>query len=777
MKRLINKISNFILISFSLLIIIFSLLVYNKLNDLSPIKLPELKNIPTTSYIYNDKDILVKEINDNFNYYVTYEDLSDDFINALISIEDNNFFNHEGYDIKRIFSSLINNIKSQKIVQGASTLTQQLVKNITLDNSKNINRKIKEIYLANKLEQDYSKEEIITYYSNIISFEGTKYGVNYAAYRFFNKEIKDVNLAEAALLAGLVKSPTIYNPYTHEDNAFNRKNLVLKTMLNNNYISNEEYEAASKLKISDMLKQKEKKDTNYPYQAYIDVVYKDINKYYKIDPYTTPIKVHTYLNTELQLVIDNIQKNNDKTIIFNDELLNIGGAVIDNKNGSIIGIIGGRNYNGEKLYNHALDLFAQPASTIKPLLSYALAYEYLDYGSAHPLIDEPSFYPNTNIQINNVDNKYLGEILIEDALGYSRNTTAVNTLKEVINKVGRDKVTNYLSKINLLDCKPDEFVYSYALGGFKHGVNPINLASAYSMLANYGLYQEPTTIKYIELLNSNEKLYPNTRKEQILSKESSFLINYNLRNIVNKNYWNIALCKPRNIEIGAKTGTSNFDKSFKEQMGYPTNASKDIWISGFSKDYSITIWTGFDKYLKNEKTYFLNGNNNKLAKLIFKRLMEEIADPSITFHVPSSITERTIVKGLYPYKLATNEINSKGTIKSYFKKSATPTSFYEVAPLPILDNLEYIYYNDSLHVYFPNYTYEETKNLYKRENVEGRITYNIELNFNDEIKTFSSLEPIVEVPYYPFLKYKISGYLSYEYATNYKSNYFTFEVL
>ena len=777
MKRLINKITNFILISFSLLIILISLLVYNELNNLNKIKLTPLINIPKTSYIYNQNDVLVKEINDNFPYYVTYEELSDDFINALISIEDNNFFNHKGYDSKRILSSFINNIKSRKITQGASTLTQQLVKNITLDNSKNINRKIREIYLANQLEKDYSKEEILTYYANVISFEGTKHGVNYAAYRFFNKTIKYVNIAEAALLAGLVKSPTVYNPYKQEENAFNRKNLVLKAMLNNGYISNEEYEVASKIKISDMLKKKENNNQTFPYQAYIDVVYKDLDTYFKLDAYNTPIKIYTYLNTELQLIIDNIQKNNDKDIKFNDDLLNIGGAVINNQNGGIVGIIGGRNYNGEKLFNHAKDLIAQPASTIKPILSYALAYEYLDYGSSHTVNDSLSYYPNTNIQINNVDDKYLGEMLIQDAIGYSRNTVAVNTLKDVIDKVGRSAITSYLSKINLLDCNEDEFAYSYALGGFKYGVTPINLASAYSMIANYGIYKTPSTIKYIELINTKEKLYPNIREERVLNEDSSFLINYNLRNVINNNYWNIALCKPKNIEIGAKTGTSNFDENFKKQMNYPDKSSKDIWISGFSKDYSITIWSGFDRYLKNEKTYFLNGNNNKIAKLIFKKLMGEVANPNSKFTIPSSIEEKTIIKGLYPYKLAPTNLNFKGVIKSYFKKSATPTNYYEIAPLPNLENLEYIYYNDSLHIYFDDYSYENTSSLYNKENLEGKITYNVDVNINNKITTYTSLEPIIKVPYYPFLEYKISGYLSYENATNYKSNYYTLELL
>ena len=147
MKRL-SKVINFILISFSLFLIIISSLVINDLSKLEPIKLKELKNINNKSYIYSDDLTVIKEINDDFKYYVTYDDLSDNFINALISIEDNNFFNHEGFDLKRIFSSLIKNIKEGKITQGASTLTQQLVKNITFDNSKNINRKIREIYLA-----------------------------------------------------------------------------------------------------------------------------------------------------------------------------------------------------------------------------------------------------------------------------------------------------------------------------------------------------------------------------------------------------------------------------------------------------------------------------------------------------------------------------------------------------------------------------------------------------------------------------------------------------
>ena len=339
------------------------------------------------------------------------------------------------------------------------------------------------------------------------------------------------------MLAGLVKSPTIYNPIKHEENAYKRKNLVLQAMLNNKYISNEEYEIASKIKVSDMLYKKESNEPTYPYQAYIDVVYSDLDKYFNLTPYSSPLKVYTYLNKEVQLTIDNIQKNIDKDIKFNDELLNIGGVIINNENGAFTNIIGGRNYNGERLYNHALNLKAQPASTIKPLLSYALAFEHLHYASEHTLFDKETYYPNTNIKINNVDNNYLGEISIEEALGYSRNTTAVSLLNEVINHIGKYRVTSYLKNINMLDIEEDEFTYSYALGGYKYGVNPINLAASYSMIANYGIYHEPCTIKYIELCDTNEKIYPNLKNERMLSEEGAFLINNTLRNIINKTFY------------------------------------------------------------------------------------------------------------------------------------------------------------------------------------------------------------------------------------------------
>ena len=153
--------------------------------------------------------------------------------------------------------------------------------------------------------------------------------------------------------------------------------------------------------------------------------------------------------------------------------------------------------------------------------------------------------------------------------------------------------------------------------------------------------------------------------------------------------------------------------------------------------------------------------------------MTNLSNPNLKFEIPSSIETHKIIKGLYPYKLASNDINQKGVTSAYFKKGYSPKEYYIIDNLPYLDNLEYILYNNKIHIYFPDYSYEKSNSIYQKENLEGKITYNIELEINNKITTYSSLTPIIEVPYYPFLNYKISGYLSYQYATNYKSNYFT----
>ena len=342
-------------------------------------------------------------------------------------------------------------------------------------------------------------------------FDGVTLGVNNASLKFFNKSISHVNLAEAALLAGIVNAPSYFNPIRNPKNAKSRMDTVLNLMFRHGYIDENELNVSKKVQISDLLKNTFKDETNYPYQAYFDIVYQEVKELTGLSPYTTPLNIETYLDVNIQKEIDKIQKG--ELIQFNDDNQQFAMALIDNKTGALIASMGGRNYNGQLLFNRASDMKNQPASTIKPLLSYALGIEYLGYNSKQVLIDKEYYYPNGS-SVNNVDHKYMGELLIEDAIGYSRNTTALMVLDEIINKVGVNTVTNYLKAINLLDTDAKNFNSSYALGAFYNGVSPLELASAYSMIANKGYYQKGYTIKQITNSLTNEVIYTRQDKKQ-----------------------------------------------------------------------------------------------------------------------------------------------------------------------------------------------------------------------------------------------------------------------
>ena len=717
------------------------------------------------SLILDKNNDIVREIPISKNYQVIYEDLPDVFINALISAEDSTFFEHEGYDVKRIFAAILSNLSNNNL-QGASTLTQQLMKNLLLNNEQSLDRKIKELILATKFEKRYSKEEILTIYVNEISFDGTMPGINYASYRFFNKPINDVTLPEAALLAGLVKSPTKYNPFKNINNANERKNTVLLLMKRHGYLDETQYKIAMNKKVEDMLYKGPKDDMTYDYQSYLDVVYEEVKARFGLDPYTEPMIIETYLDTQVQRSIDLIQENKDAEIKFIDEYQQIGGTIINNENLSIIGVIGGRNYQGIKLYNRACDMKQQPASTIKPLLSYALAYEHLNWSSQHVVEDYPYKYPGTNIEIKNVDSRFLGEISIEDAIGYSRNTSAVATLEQVANKIGMSQVGMYLDSMHLLDYESYDIPYSYALGGFLNGVTPLYLTAAYAMLANYGIYQEPTTIRSITLLENNTTKTIERPKVEVLSKESAFLMTNTLVNVAKKNYWSIGTGAPKNVTIGAKTGTSNFSSSTLKELSYPSNANKDIWYAGISPDYSMVVWTGFDQHIKEKNTYFANKNDIRvrIPRLIFKKIMSMVAKEKLSFAIPKGIIKVPIVKGIFPYVLASEIVPASLKVDAYFKEGYEPYSYYSFDPLPNIKNLDIYLVGTNLEFHFPILEpprYDEKK-IFNSLDITGDILYCIDAYINDQIYTYESKKNIITIPFDDYTNMNIKAYYKYE---------------
>lgn len=728
-----------ILLSFTdLFAIIFLCLttigVFYTFNLLKNVKKPSFKPLDTklVSKVYDSQNEVVETLDKESTDWVNYSDLPDIFINALVSTEDVRFFMHNGIDIPRLLDAIYTNITASSFKQGASTLTQQLVKNTMLNSNKTIKRKIEEAYLATKIEKLYSKKDIIEFYVNYICFDGINPGINVACLKYFNKKISSVTLPEAALLAGIINLPSFYNPFKNPIEATNRRNEVLDLMVKHHYISNYQATMAKNLPIDKMLYHKTSDDEkSYPFQAYLDVVYEQVKEYSGYDPYTTPMEIYTYLDTTLQSEIDLMQQNKSSYIHFDNDLQQMAASIINNDNGSIIAVFGGRNYTGKRLFNRAYDMVKQPASTIKPILSYALAYQYLNWSDKHCLVDDKTYYPNTTKEVHNVDYLHMGELLIDEAIGYSRNTIAVKTMQEVANKIGMNGIAKYLEDINLLDIKKENLSYSYALGAFSYGVSPTNLAASYAMLANQGIYQTPLAVKKIVLLENNQEIIFDNHRKQILDADSCYLLNNVLESVMKKNFWNINVIKPDDINVSAKTGTSSFDSNIIKEYNYPSNAYKDRWLAGYCKNISIAVWTGFDNTKKDEPTYFVPSSNDaNIVKKFFRRIMDIAALKNQTYPRPDNIVTVSIVKGSNPYLLATNSINKDYIVEANFKRNAIPTNYICEPSIDKEPNYDYYVSTDKLTILLPQnnpINNVEYKKIFDYEKIYGKLTLICEL--------------------------------------------------
>lgn len=740
-----KKIFKFVLftISLSIVLAVSSISIYCYF-CISSITENELKSVFGRSYttIYDTSNREIETLGINKKEYVRYEDIPNDLINALISIEDTEFFYHEGINIKRILSSMINNIISSS-TQGGSTLTQQLIKNSLLSNEQSLARKIKEAYLALEIEKKMTKEEILELYFNEVYFEGTIPGVVYASKRFFNKEVKHLNLVECALLAGVVKSPTIYSPHQNIDNAEKRKNIVLEAMLNNNLITKERYEIAKNKHVKDVIVEKGStyQKENYNYQAYLDIVYKEVEELTGYNPFSENLEVYTYLDTSLQTYLDKVQ--NEEVYKYLDKNQQIASCFLKNDNASIIGVIGGRNYNGFMLYNRAYDLLKQPASTLKPIFTYALAMEYLNLHEYSLVEDKPYTYPGTSITVQNADKNYLGTIPLVDAIGYSRNTSTLYTLEKVIQKIGQDNVVNYLKDINIMD--KGTFSLPYAIGGMTYGTNPIKLAGAYSMIARGGTYIKPSTIRLIKNKDTGEIIYNRlTNPKRVLSEESSYLITSTLKKVMDKNYYNIAYAKPQNIEVYAKTGTNAYDDKIIKNYNYPNYADADVWFSGYSKNYSVASWTGFDKPIKNEKTYFGRNDNRRLiVKDIFRDGLTKLELKNYSITSPSTLTKVAIVKGVNGNYIPNELIPNNLIVYASFKKDMIPNTILPLPTLKEIEDVNVILNNDILQIQIHHQL--QNDELYLP--IFGEKVYMVTFEDEFSFSTYITNESTISIPY------------------------------
>jgi penicillin-binding protein 1A len=631
---------------------------------------------PVSSKILDKDGNVIDEVGAVKRDYVVYDDIPKLMEEAVLATEDVRFYKHNGIDLIRLVGAVIANFTNGFGSEGASTITQQVVKNSFLSTEKTLTRKIQEAWLAYQLEQKYTKEKIFEIYVNKNLMSGRIHGIKTGADVYFGKGLDELQLHEVAVLAGLPQSPNNYNPFIYPDRAEKRRNIVLRLMNQHGFISKEEMKAAQEIPIESTLVKKEDRilDEN-PYDSFIDVVIDEVSKHGDYDIYTDGLTIHTTLDPKAQTYVENALYTNE-VIEYPDEKFQAGVVLLDTKTGEIRAIGGSRNKEISRGFNYATDTKRQPGSTIKPILDYGPAIEFMKWGTYHILEDKPIKYSGKgNVQPHNWDNKYMGAMTMREALARSRNTTAVQTIQQV----GLENAQQFAKKLGI---PLDEIYEPYAIGGLKEGVSPLQMAGAYSAFGNNGFYTEPYTVKKIVLRDGTE-IDTMPEQEIVMKDYTAFLTTDMLKSAVSSSYGTGGRANVPGLPIAGKTGTTNYTADEIKDYDIPRGAVPDAWFAGYTTNYTAAVWTGYE----NRKNYIASGDNQKIAQYLFKNIIEYVSKDVETpdFTAPKTVQRVKIEKGTNPAQLASEFTPKELVLTEWAVKGNAPQEIstkYEKLDIP-----------------------------------------------------------------------------------------------
>ncbi|ANR75302.1 penicillin-binding protein PBP1A [Streptococcus sp. oral taxon 064] len=554
-------------------------------------ELSESKLVATTSSkIYDSNDELIADLGSERRVNAQANEIPTDLVNAIVSIEDHRFFNHRGIDTIRILGATLRNLRGGGGLQGASTLTQQLIKLTyfsTSTSDQTLSRKAQEAWLAVQLEQKATKQEILTYYINKVYMSNGNYGMQTAAQSYYGKDLKDLSIPQLALLAGMPQAPNQYDPYSHPEAAQERRNLVLSEMKGQGYISAEQYEKAINTPITDGLQSLKSANSYPPYMDnYLKEVIDQVEQETGYNLLTTGMDVYTNVDPKVQQHLWDIY-NTDEYVNYPDDEMQVASTIVDVTNGKVIAQLGSRHQSSNVSFgiNH----------TMKPITDYAPALEYDIYDSTASIVhDVPYNYPGTDTPVYNWDRSYFGNITIQYALQQSRNVTAVETL----NKVGLDRAKTFLNGIGI--DYPDMH-YANAISSNttesnkKYGASSEKMAAAYAAFANGGIYHKPMYINKIVFSDGSSKEYadPGTRA---MKETTAYMMTEMMKTVLAYGTGRGAYL-PWLPQAG-KTGTSNYTddeiENYIKNTGY---VAPDEMFVGYTRKYSMAVWTGYSNRL------------------------------------------------------------------------------------------------------------------------------------------------------------------------------------
>ena len=625
----------------------------------------------TSSKIYDNQNNLIADLGAEKRINVKTNEIPTDLVNAIVAIEDHRFFNHRGVDFIRIGGAFFSNLRGGR--QGGSTLTQQLIKLTYFSTSsadQTLSRKIQEAWLATQLEQKATKQEILTYYINKVYMSNGNYGMQTAARSYYAKDLKDLSLPQVALLAGMPQAPNQYDPYTNPEAALQRRNLVLKEMLDMKSITNEQYESAVNTPVTDGL-QSLTGSSNYP--AYMDNYLKEVIQQVEEETgynvLTTGMDVYTNVDTAAQKRLWDIY-NSDEYVNYPDNELQVASTIIDVTNGKVIAQLGSRHQSSNVSFgtNQAVETNRDWGSTMKPISDYAPAIEYEEYNSTGVTIpDTPYNFPGTNTQINNWDRQYYGNISMVYALQQSRNVTAVRALE----KVGLKKAQKFLSSIGI---DYPEMVYANAISSNtsdssnKYGASSEKMAAAYATFANGGTYYKPQYVNRVVFSDGTTKNF-DTSGTRVMKEATAYMMTDMLKSVITAGLGYNANIS--GLYHAGKTGTSNYAdnelKKLTKDYSYSSIVTPDESFVGYTTQYSMAVWTGYT----NRLTPVLD-DGSKVATDVYKQMMLYLYEQN-----GSGSTDWTQPSGVYrsgSYLYLNNGKNNYNNYNYYYEPSVEPST-------------------------------------------------------------------------------------------------------
>ena len=523
-----------------------------------------------TSIIYDGQSDVVTRLHGvQDRTWVSISELQPSTVYAFISAEDARFFEHEGVDVIRIAGAIVADIKAGSYVQGASTISQQLIKLSHLTSEKTISRKAEEAALAYEMERQYSKEDILEMYLNYVYFGGGYYGIEAAAKGYFGVHASDLTLDQSAMLAGILKSPSGYAPHINYAASINRRNNILRLMRDYGYITDDEKKQASARRPT-ILHDKREEYSGY----YTDAVTKSAAALMGItvdELIRGGYNIYSAMDSDIQHYCEEMFKNGE---LFPAEDSEAAIVVLEPSTGMVVAMVGGRSYTGGISFNRATDIRRQPGSVIKPVIAYAPAFEYLNYTAADMILDEETTF--ADYTPSNYGNKYYGWVTVREAVTKSLNVPAVKTLSEV----GVERAKDFAKRCGIeFDDKDDSL--ALALGGFTYGVSPLQIAGAYSCFASGGIYNTPTLIKKITDRNGLTVYEYRQDSRRVMSEANAYILTSMLKSVVTEGTGH--RLNTLDIPIAGKTGTVGL-----------ANGNRDAWMAGYTPEYTAVVWQGYD---------------------------------------------------------------------------------------------------------------------------------------------------------------------------------------